>query len=242
MVYLVYHLFILNFNINNMSKDLTLKQRKVLEAIQQYIYEYEEPPTLPELQEELGISTKRGVAKHLEALEKKGYVYRNGKPRGIVLTDPNYVQNTYGIPILGYANAGSPLVFAEEDIIGTIHVDKDLVKKRKDIFALIVKGDSMNMKTVDRIPIADGNFAIVQKGGDFHNGDPVLAVINNGATIKSFKKSSNSIILYPESTNPIHTPIYLRSNNDGFINGKIIAVLENPRKKAQAKRSRMRRL
>src|SRR5690606_6920302 len=211
-----------------MAKNLTLKQKKVLETIQEYIYEYDMPPTLPELQQELNIKTKRGVVKHLEALERKGYIYRNGKPRGIMLTDPNYVQNTYGISILGYANAGTPLVFAEEDILGTIHVDKDMIKTEKDTFALIVKGDSMNTKIVDRVPISNGNYVIVRKGVEFRNGDPVLAIINNAATIKTFKRSENSIILYPESTNPVHTPIYLRDNNDGFISGKVIAVLENP--------------
>lgn len=228
MVYLVYHLVILIFTNWYMSKDLTTKQQKVLEAIKEYMGEYELPPTLPELQDQLEIKTKRGVVKHLMALERKGYIYRNGKPRGIVLTDPNYVQNTYGIPILGFANAGTPLVFAEEDIVGTIQVDKELIKTEKNMFALIVKGDSMNMKTIDRVPIANGNYAIIKKGAEFGNGDPVLAVINNAATIKSFKKSKNSVILYPESNNPVHTPIYIREGNDFFINGKVIAVLENP--------------
>lgn len=213
-----------------MSDNLTSKQKQVLEMIKNYLQEYDMAPSLPELQSELEIKTKRGVVKHLLALERKGYIYRNGKPRGIQLTDPNYSQNTYGIPILGYANAGRPLVFAEEDIVGTIHVDKNLVKTDKNTFALIVKGDSMNMKRIDRVPIADGNFAIVRKGAEYKNGDPVLAVVNNGATIKSFKKSANSIILYPESTNPVHTPIYIREGNDAFINGKVIAVLENPKK------------
>lgn len=231
MVYPVYHFNIILFNIWYMSRILTSKQRAILDYLKKYIEDYGEAPTLPDLQETLGITTKRGVVKHLMALEKKGYLYRNGKPRGIILTDPKYVENTYGIPILGYANAGSPLVFAEEDIIGTIHVDKDLVKSSKDTFALIVKGDSMNMKRVDRVPIAHGNFAIVRKGEVYRNGDPVLAIINNAATIKSFKKSNNSIILYPESNNPIHTPIYLKDANDFYINGKVIAVLENPRKK-----------
>lgn len=221
-----------------MSRDLTLKQRQVLELIRNYIQENDQSPTLPELQAELEIKTKRGVVKHLMALEKKGYVYRNGKPRGIVLTDPNYVQNTYGIPILGFANAGKPLVFAEEDVIGTLQVDKELVKNNSNTFALIVKGDSMNLKKVDRVPISDGNYAIVRKGADFRNGDPVLAVINNAATIKSFKKSHNSIILYPESSNPVHTPIYIRDGNDFYINGKVIAVLENPGSQSKGSRRR----
>lgn len=211
-----------------MSKVLTPKQKKVLEVLADYVSENDESPTLSELQDMLRIKTKRGVVKHLEALEKKGFIYRNGKSRGIMLETNTLTSDMYDIPILGYANAGQPLVFAEEDIVGSIRVDKDVVKNTKDLFALIVKGDSMNMRSVNRVPIVDKNYVVIQKDSTYSNGDVVLAIVDNAATIKSFKQSENSIVLYPESTNPVHTPIYLRDNGQGFINGKVIAVLENP--------------
>ena len=86
----------------------------------------------------------------------------------------------------------------------------------------------MNMKTISRVPLADGNYVVVEKDGEIRDGDVVLAVIDNAATIKTFKRSSNSVILYPESSNPVHTPIYLKNDIEGFINGKVIAVFENP--------------
>ena len=210
-----------------MSKFLTSKQKRVLEVLSNYLEKNEEAPTLAELQEMLSISTKRGVVKHLEALEKKGFIYRNGKSRGIMLEN-NLNSGMYDVPILGYANAGQPLVFAEEEIVGSIKVDKDFIRNNKDVFALIVKGDSMNMRTVNKVPIVDKNYILVQKEQAYTSGDVVLAVIDNAATVKTFKQSENSIILYPESNNPVHTPIYLRDDASGFINGKVIAVLENP--------------
>lgn len=208
---------------------LTQKQQKVLESIQFYITENDQPPTLSELGDMLGIKTKRGVVKHLDALEKKGFLYRTSKPRGIILTSGDSSQmDTLSIPVLGYANAGRPLVFAEEDIIGSIKIDRDLIKDSRKTFALVVKGDSMNLRQVNRVPILDRNYVVVEKDSSYSDGDVVLAVVDNAATIKTFKRSQNSVILYPESNNPVHTPIYLKDNVAGFINGKVIAVLENP--------------
>ncbi len=211
-----------------MAKHLTARQVEILEMLRTYIKENQESPTLSELQMMLNIKTKRGVAKHLEALDRKGYIYRTGTPRGIkVIDDEDNMM--LKIPILGYANAGTPLVFAEEEIIGSIQVDRDFIKSSKKHFGLIVKGDSMNLKTINKVSIVDKSYVIVEENtGNINDGDVVLAVIDNAATIKTFKKSKNSIILYPQSNNPVHTPLYLREDTSGFINGKVIAVLENP--------------
>jgi repressor LexA len=208
---------------------LTQKQKTVLTLIENFIQENEQSPTLSELGDMLGIKTKRGVVKHLDALEKKGYLYRTSKPRGIILTSGDGAQSdTLSVPVLGFANAGRPLVFAEEDIVGSIKIDKDLIRNSKKTFALVVKGDSMNLRQINKIPILDRNYVIVEKDSSYSNGDVVLAVVDNAATIKTFKRSENSVILYPESSNPVHTPIYLKDDVAGFINGKVIAVLENP--------------
>lgn len=210
-----------------MAKGLTSKQEVVLEVIKNYMEQNEEAPTLRELQEALNIKTKRGVVKHLEALDRKGYIYRYGGPRGMRLTNPNYI-DTLSIPLIGYANAGAPLVLAEEDFQGYIQIDKNLLPKTSDAFGLVIEGDSMNMKHINKVPMHNGNYIIIEKTNNISNGDVVLAVIDGSATVKTFKKSENSIILYPESDNPIHTPLYLNGDNGGFINGKVIAVLENP--------------
>ena len=131
--------------------------------------------------------------------------------------------------ILGFANAGQPLALAEEERLGTLRVDEALLPKNSEVFALQIKGDSMNSRRVNSVAINDGSFVIIQKTPDVNNGDVVLALIDDAATIKTFKKSSDLITLYPESTNPTHTPIYLDSSKESIINGKVIMALENPR-------------
>lgn len=210
---------------------LTKKQEKVLRIIRQCYLENGQAPSLGELQEFLGISTKRGVVNHLIALEKKGYIIRTGDPRGIHIVD-NDEEIVYdyliGVPILGYANAGTPLVSAEEENLGNIKVDPKLVNKKDDLFALIVKGDSMDLAEIEGKNIEEGSYLIVQKDTEIQNGDVVVAIINNSATVKRFKKGDGMITLYPESTNPLNQPIFLDKDTDVMFNGKVIKVLENP--------------
>jgi repressor LexA len=210
---------------------LTKKQEKVLRIIRQCYLENGQAPSLGELQEFLGISTKRGVVNHLIALEKKGYIIRTGDPRGIHIVD-NDEEIVYdyliGVPILGYANAGTPLVSAEEENLGHIKIDPKLVKKKNDLFALIVKGDSMDLAEVEGKNIEEGSYLIVQKNAEIKDGDVVVAIIENSATVKRFKKGDGMITLYPESTNPLNQPIFLDKDTDVMFNGKVIKVLENP--------------
>ena len=210
---------------------LTKKQEKVLKIIRQYYLENGYAPSLGELQKFLGISTKRGVVNHLIALEKKGYIIRTGDPRGIHIVD-NDEEIVYdyliGVPILGYANAGTPLVSAEEENLGNIKVDPKLVNKKDDLFALIVKGDSMDLAEIEGKNIEEGSYLIVQKDAEIQNGDVVVAIIDNSATVKRFKKGDGMITLYPESTNPLNQPIFLDKDTDVMFNGKVIKVLENP--------------
>jgi len=209
---------------------LTSKQDKVLKIIRDFYLENGYAPSLTELQKLLKISTKRGVVGHLIALERKGYIMRTSEPRGIHLIgdeDPVY-EYLIGIPVLGYANAGTPLVSAEEENIGVINVHKDLVKRKKNLFSLIIKGDSMNQKKLEGVSFSNGSYLIVQKDVEINDGDAVVAIIDNSATVKNFKKSGDMIILYPKSSNPKHKPIYLSKDTGSIINGKVIKVLENP--------------
>lgn len=218
-----------------MDITLTEKQEFVLKVIRDYYLENGMAPSLGELQQFLNISTKRGVVSHLEALEKKGYIIRTSEPRGIqILEDPEQEDEStifeylVGIPILGYANAGTPLVSAEEENLGILKLDPSLLGKKENLFGLIVKGDSMNMCNVDGRTLEDGSYLIVQKDAQVDDGDVVVAVIDGGATVKKFQKGEEMVILYPRSNNPIHKPIYLDVNSDSMINGKVIKVLENP--------------
>jgi repressor LexA len=221
-----------------MADKLTQRQEKVLTLIRDHFLENGQAPSLGELQEKLGFSSKRGVVNHLLALEKKGYIIRTSEPRGIQLLDQeddNNVKYEYliGIPILGYANAGTPLVSAKEEAIGTLKVDQKLIgkKAKKDLFALIVKGDSMNQRELDGVSIDEGRYLLVDKESEVQEGDIVVAVIDNSATVKNISlKTRDMVVLYPESDNPKHQPIYIDSDSDFMINGKVIKVLNNPMK------------
>ena len=210
-----------------MSDYLTPAQENTLNQIRKFLLTRGYAPTLSELQAVLGGITKRAVVKHLEALEKKGRIQRSSKPRGIKLlevTDNSMVSTN----ILGFANAGSPMVFAEEQKVGTLRIDKSLLPVTKNVFALIIKGDSMNRRKINNARLDNGNYAIVSNNQDVRNGDVVLAIIDNCATIKTYRRDGMMVVLYPESTNKLHKPIYLSRHSDGIIYGKVIAVLNNP--------------
>lgn len=210
---------------------LTKKQEEVLRIIKECYLENGYAPSLNELREELGISTKRGVVVHLSALEKKGFIFRTGQPRGIhMVEDDDQIVYDYlvGVPILGYANAGLPMVSAEEENIGVLKIDRNILGRKKNLFSLIIKGDSMDLAQIDGEKLDDGRYIVVQKDANFEDGDIVVAIIDNCATVKRFKKGKNMVILYPDSSNPQNQPIYIDANSDTLINGKVIKVLENP--------------
>lgn len=216
-----------------MGEILTNKQELVLKTIRNFFLENGYAPSLTELQRLLDISTKRGVVIHLMALERKGYIIRTNEPRGIQLINDNDESINFeylvGIPILGYVNAGTPLVSAEEDNLGVIKVEKNLLGKiKKTLFSVIVKGDSMNEESVNGIKIEDGDYLVVDKESNIEDGDPVVAVIDNAATVKKIKREKDMTILYPHSNNPKHQPIFINRDWSGVINGKVIRVLKKP--------------
>lgn len=215
-----------------MDEKLTEKQEKVLKIIRNFFLDNGYAPSLTELQSLLNITTKRGVVGHLEALERKGYIIRTSEPRGIKIISENEDEEVYeylvGIPILGYANAGTPMVLAQEQSLGILQVDRSLVGNRKDLFGLIIKGDSMNMREIDGKRLEEGHYLVIQKSSDFKNDDVVVAIVDGCATVKNIRKEKDVVILYPNSSNPIHKPIYLDVNSDSMINGKVVKVLENP--------------
>mgnify|MGYP002683122430 FL=1 len=160
---------------------LTQKQEEVLRIIKDCYLENGYAPSLNELKEKLGISTKRGVVAHLIALEKKGFIFRTGQPRGIHMVE-NDDQIVYdylvGVPILGYANAGIPMVVAEEENLGVLKIDRNMLGKKKNLFSLIIKGDSMDLAKIDGETLGDSKYIVVQKDAEFEDGDIVVAIID----------------------------------------------------------------
>ena len=211
-------------------KILTPKQKIVLQAIKKFFSENGRMPTIRELKQEnakLGLKFKslRSVFLYLNALEEKGFIKRASRNKGIELKDPAK-KNFVNVPVLGMANAGTPTFFAKQNIEGYLKVSKALLKNR-EVFAVRVFGDSMNLSEINGKKIQEDDLILVDPHvKNFNNGNKVLTIIDGLATVKTFKKINKKMIgLFPESTNKKHQPIYLTPADDFIINGKVIDVL-----------------
>lgn len=205
---------------------LTKRQLQIYRIIEDYLNRYGYSPTLSEVMEETGITTKKGVAFHLDALEKKGVISRTGGARGIRLKS-NSEGDFVRVPLLGFANAGEPLARPNEEFLGELYVDSNIIRSDSDIYTLELRGDSMDQMSIGEAFMLNGNYILVQKTSAMKDGDVVVAMINDGVTVKILTTHDKTIVLRPCSSNPIHKPIYMHEDTDCFL-GKVVAVLHNP--------------
>ncbi|ABP67627.1 SOS-response transcriptional repressor, LexA [Caldicellulosiruptor saccharolyticus DSM 8903] len=199
-----------------MKKQLTKKQEEILEFIKKRIKEKGYPPAVREICEATGLKSTSTVHGHLTRLEKKGYIRRDpSKPRAIEIVDDDFYvhRNVIRLPLVGKVTAGEPIL-AVENIEDTITLPYDLVGT-EDAFLLRVKGDSM----IDA-GIFDNDIIIVKRQNVAENGDIVVALIDDEATVKRFFKESDHIRLQPE--NKAMEPIIVK---DVKILGKVIGLI-----------------
>lgn len=209
---------------------LTPKQKIVLQAIKSYYAEHGMMPTIREIKEEagnLGLKLKsiRSFFNYLNELEDKGYIQRTSEDRGIKLK--GITRETFvDVPILGMANAGTALAYADEYVEGYLKVSKHIVRD-KNVFAVQISGTSMNKAKVNNKTINDGDFVLVEKKEVYDYNDKVLVIIDGLATVKIYRKfDEDNIVLAPDSTDPKHKPIFLTSEDNFVIDGKVIDVLK----------------
>lgn len=201
------------------NKDLlTNRQQQVLDFIVNEIRHKGYPPSVREICQAVGLSSSSTAHSHLNALERKGYIHRNpNKPRAIEvrgLREAEIVvsRNTRMVPVVGRIAAGSP-VFAEENIEDYLTVPSEFTENGK-IFILRVKGDSMI-----GAGICEGDYLLVKSQQTAENGDIVVALVGEEATVKRFFREEEYLILAPE--NPSMDPIITR---DASVIGKAIAL------------------
>lgn len=213
----------INFN-SAEKKQLTERQEQILGFIQNFIQETGYPPTLREIAKEFELSSTFGVKRHLEALEKKGHLsVESNASRGICLTknsDNSAIQvnsSVISVPIVGRVAAGSPIL-AIENIEGSLVLDPVMVKNSKDAFALKVNGDSMINEG-----IFDGDIVIVSPSEKGINGDIVVALLEDEATVKKLEIVKNKIRLIP--ANEKYQPIEINNLSDFSIAGKVKSVV-----------------
>ncbi len=204
-------------------EDLTPRQAEVLEFIREFYREQGMPPTVRELGDHFGIASS-SMFDHLSALQRKGFLKRGSrKSRHLELADGYLppeafsIPDSLSIPIVGQVAAGSPIL-ADENLEGRIRLDKDFGKPG-EIFALRVRGESMI-----NAHILDGDLVMVQPTSEVRNGDIIVALIGDEATVKRFFREKGTVRLQPE--NPAMEPIMVSPRDNEFrVLGKVTAVL-----------------
>ncbi|HHU63542.1 MAG TPA: transcriptional repressor LexA [Clostridiales bacterium] len=214
-----------------MSKTLSKKQKRILDFIKSEIDKKGYPPSVREICDGVGLKSTSTVHGHLTRLEKKGYIRRDAtKPRTIeilkedccdypksidypILEETKIQKEMIPVPIVGKVTAGQP-VLAVENIEDTFPLPHDFLQA-SDTFILRVKGDSMI-----NAGILDGDYIIVKQQPVAQNGDIVVALLDDEATVKRFYRERDHIRLQPE--NPNMDPIITK---DVSIIGKVIGLL-----------------
>lgn len=196
---------------------ISAKQEQILEYIKEEILKRGYPPAVREICNAVGLSSTSSVHAHLESLEKNGYIRRDPtKPRAIEICDDNFQMvrtEMVSLPVIGQVAAGTPIL-AEQNIENYFPVPADMVPSGEPSFCLKVKGDSMI-----NVGIYSGDQIFVQSCNTARNGDTVVALIDDSATVKTFYKEQDHIRLQPE--NDTMDPIIV---DDCQILGKVFGV------------------
>ncbi len=204
-------------------RDLTDKQQAILGFIETYIQEQGYPPTIREIGESFSITAK-GAYDHLKAIEKKGYIKcEKNRSRAIELLKrssggaaPGAAARIVSIPLVGRVAAGRPIL-AEENVEEYLAFPRSMLPREDGVFALRVAGDSMK-----DAGIMDGDVALIQKQDVASDGDIVVALIDDEATLKYFYREKKRIRLQP--ANKAYKPIFV---TDTTIIGKLVGIYRN---------------
>jgi len=203
---------------------LTQRQRMVLEVIRDSVQRRGYPPSMREIGEAVGLTSTSSVSHQLRTLQRKGYLRRDpNRPRAVEVKVPGITEtetfetnetpdSTY-VPLVGRIAAGGPIL-AEEAVEDVFALPKQLVGEGTH-FLLKVSGDSM----ID-VAIADGDWVVVRQQPVAENGDIVAAMIENEATVKTFKRKDGHVWLLPQ--NPAYEPI---PGDEASVLGRVVAVL-----------------
>ena len=196
---------------------ITKKQTEILEYIKSQILNKGYPPSVRDICTAVNLKSTSSVHAHLETLEKNGYIRRDPtKPRAIEIIDDNFNltrREVVNVPLIGQVAAGQPLL-AVENITGYFPIPAEFIPK-EEVFMLNVKGES-----IVNAGIYDGDQIIVKQQSTASNGEIVVALVDDSATVKRFYKENGHIRLQPE--NDFMEPIIVDSCE---IIGKVIGLI-----------------
>ena len=174
--------------------ELNDKQLLIYEFLKDFTSEKGYPPTVREICKAVGLKSTSSVHGHLKHLEKEGLIKRDPtKPRALEIVDSVVKKEMINVPIIGRVTAGLPIL-ANENIEDSFPLPLDYVKHNNDLFMLKISGSSMI-----KAGILDGDFAIIERTQTASNGDKIVALIENEATLKTFYRENDHIRLQPEN-------------------------------------------
>lgn len=196
---------------------LTPRQREIYDYLVVHLEDHGYPPTLREICAEFGMRSTRAASDHLHALERKGYILRaRDRSRGIELIGARPTPQGQSVPLVGRIAAGEP-VLAQENITDRVTLDSDFLRGDGN-FLLEVQGESM----IDA-HICPGDYLLVRPQEQAVNGDVVVAMIEDEATVKRFEKKGDRVRLLPE--NQEMAPIEVVNPRDLKIIGLVIGLV-----------------
>lgn len=201
---------------------LTGKQQETLEFLRDFERKTGQAPTIKEMQKGLGLRSLRSVTQRLEALEKKGFIKREPfKHRSITILDhinPLSPAGTIQVPVIASAGADAAQIYAQEQYGEYLTVDKEMVDARREIVAIRAIGNSMT-----DAGIKNGDYVLVEVGGNVENGDLVVAILGDMAVVKRVQFTKDAVILNPESKSGTYQPIVMP--DDSKIFGKVLRTI-----------------
>lgn len=200
-----------------MLDQLSNKDKKAFAFIRNFLAHNGERPTLREINEITGDSSPRSATLVIDRLIKAGLLKKTGRDLTLIGTPLNSSVSTVDVPLVGAVTCGTP-VLAEENIQDYIPVSTSLAKRGSKYFFLRAVGDSMNLAGIN-----PGDLLLVRQQPIAENGDRVVALINDEATVKILEHADGAIVLKPKSDNPANKPIIL--TEDCTIQGVVCAVL-----------------
>ncbi len=203
-------------------KEFTHKQLEAVRHIRNGLAHQGRTPSVRKLMTALGYKSPRSAQDILEQLQGKGVIRKLQSGDYQLMVDPNLGTaraQTVDVPLIGSVACGGPIL-AEENIEGFIPVSTAIAKPGSKHYLLHTRGDSM-----DKAGIKEGDMVLVRQQSTANEGERVVALIDDEATIKEYHRSNGVVVLMPRSTNRKHKPIIL--THDFQVQGIVVAVVPN---------------
>ena len=205
------------YTVYTMINNLSDKDKKAFALIRNKIIHYGESPSLREINDVTGGKSPRSASLVIDRLIDAELIKKIGRQLVLMGVPSSTSISTVEVPLIGAVTCGTPAL-AEENIQTYIPVSTALAKKGSEYFILRAIGDSMNQAGIN-----SGELLLIRQQDTAQDGEKVVALINDEATVKIFERANGVVVLRPKSSNKTHKPIILTDNC--IIQGVVVAVL-----------------